>query len=219
MKECVTPHCTTAIGPGNKSGFCRACTGLRLAEARLARAKKCACGKALTYGARKDTCRACLDAEIDSRIRHCKTCNKQIDPRARSNFCYAHRRNMSRANVAKPGIRPIPPYKMADLFAAASMVTQMPVELLKAKGRTLPCIAVRQAVWHLSKGYFSYTAIGRMSGGRDHSTVINGCQRAEERIATEKPFRMLVDAIHRETLRAKEAERARIAGLVERIAA
>ena len=219
MKECATPHCSTMVGRYNKSGFCRACTGQRLADERMAKLRHCACGKKLSHGCRHDKCRKCLNAALDARVRHCKACDKQIDARARSNFCYEHSRRKAGAPVAKPGIRPIAPYKMAELFAAASMITRIPVDLLKSPAKNRQLVSIRYAIWHLSKGYFSYPAMGRMSGGRDHATVINGCERAAARIETDKPFRMLVEAIRSEALRAKELERIKIAELAERIAA
>jgi len=219
MTECATSHCTTAVGRYNKSGFCRQCTGQRLADERMAKMRHCSCGKKLSHGCRHDKCRKCMNAEIDARVRHCKSCGKQIDARAVSNFCYEHSRRKAGAPVAKPGIRPIAPYKMAELFTAASMITRIPVDMLKGKSKNKPCVNVRFAIWHLSKGYFSYPAMGRMSGGRDHATVINGCKKAAAKIEADKPFRLLVEAIHNEALRTKENERRKVAELITRIAA
>jgi len=219
MTECATPHCSTALGRYNKSGLCRQCSSKLLFDARVSKTRLCACGNKLSYETKGDKCRKCLNAEIDSRVSHCKACDKQIDARARSNFCYEHSRRKAGAPVAKPGIRPIAPYKMAELFTAASMITRIPVDLLKSPAKNRQLVSIRYAIWHLSKGYFSYPAMGRMSGGRDHSTVINGCGKAAAKFETEKPFRMLVEAIHNEALRTKELERIKIAQLAERIAA
>lgn len=70
---------------------------------------------------------------------------------------------------------------------------------LKGKCRSKDIVTPRQVAMYLLRELtdFSLPAIGRVFGGRDHSTVLHACRRIEERIAHDRAFAALVAELSR----------------------
>jgi chromosomal replication initiator protein len=73
-------------------------------------------------------------------------------------------------------------------------------EALQSKKRTKDLTVPRQVAMFLIKELFdlSLVEIGRLFGGRDHSTVIHSIGRVEEEIATDPEFRQRVEQLRQE---------------------
>jgi chromosomal replication initiator protein len=73
---------------------------------------------------------------------------------------------------------------IADVIKIASSVTRVPVEDLKSNRRFREIAWARFIACKAAKDLTdsSYPYIGRHLGGRDHTTIMNACKRAEELI-------------------------------------
>ncbi len=129
-------------------------------------------------------------------------------------------KNALRIRTPKPRLLdPARPYMIRDCVAAAAAITGLPFETLLSGRRKKYHCRVRNAIYHLCAPYFSYMQIGRAFGGRDHSTVIYGCDVAAGMLVQSQDFRDLVAAIDQRA-RAIVAERAqKISSHIERLAA
>ncbi|MGB0839139.1 MAG: chromosomal replication initiator protein DnaA [Chitinophagales bacterium] len=67
---------------------------------------------------------------------------------------------------------------------------KIPVELLKGKTRKRAIVQARQVSMYLAKQFTesSFKVIGQHFGGRDHSTVIHGCQAVSNLMETDRFF-------------------------------
>lgn len=111
------------------------------------------------------------------------------------------------------------PYRIRDAAIAAAAVTGISLDTLIFGRRKKRNCRVRAAVYHLCAPYNSYEAIARVFGGRDHSTVINGCDIAAGLMAQSQDFRELVAAIDQRA-RADVARRvSAVSADLERLAA
>ena len=83
---------------------------------------------------------------------------------------------------------------VARLVELAAFHTGLTIELLLGGGRAARLARVRGAVVLVAReqGGLSLPAIGRALGGRDHSGIIHALRRAEERMAADPAFRLLV---------------------------
>jgi len=79
----------------------------------------------------------------------------------------------------------------------------VPVEALSSKRRTKDLTVPRQVAMYLMRQLLglSLVEIGRLFGGRDHSTVIHSIEKVEAELATDEQFRARVDAIRAELAR------------------
>ena len=68
---------------------------------------------------------------------------------------------------------------------------------LCAKSRKQGVVAVRQLAMYLCHKYTgqSYAQIGRIIGGRDHSTVLHGCNQVSRRLQTDRDFRRSIEEL------------------------
>lgn len=68
------------------------------------------------------------------------------------------------------------------------------LEQLRGASRKQGLVSARSVAMLLGKrhGGLSYVQIGKFFGGRDHSTVIHACRRAEERIKSDPSFRQVL---------------------------
>lgn len=68
---------------------------------------------------------------------------------------------------------------------------------IMASGRTDERAHLRYACWWLASKMMSLSlpALGRLSGDRDHTTVMHGMRRAEELRASSESFRLSTDAL------------------------
>ena len=80
-----------------------------------------------------------------------------------------------------------PPITIADVAQAACAYYQAPLAKVRSESRQQEVVLVRQLAMHLARELTeaSLAAIGRYFGGRDHSTVLYACERAEELMASE----------------------------------
>jgi chromosomal replication initiator protein len=73
----------------------------------------------------------------------------------------------------------------------------VPIEALASKKRTKEVTAPRQVAMYLIRELLDLplVEIGRMFGGRDHSTVIHSIQKVEEDLAKDDRFHARVQAL------------------------
>ena len=66
---------------------------------------------------------------------------------------------------------------------------------ITGKSRKKELVALRQLVMFLAHKYtsLSLSQIGRDMGGRDHSTVLHSCDKAEHRLKTDKTYRLEIE--------------------------
>ena len=79
----------------------------------------------------------------------------------------------------------------------------VPVDALSSKRRTKDLTVPRQVAMYLMRQLLglSLVEIGRLFGGRDHSTVIHSVEKVEQELARDEQFRARVDAIRAELAR------------------
>jgi chromosomal replication initiator protein len=78
-----------------------------------------------------------------------------------------------------------PPITVADVAQAACIYYQTPLAKVRSESRQQGLVLVRQLSMHLARTLTDapLAEIGKYFGGRDHSTVLYACQRAEELMA------------------------------------
>lgn len=71
---------------------------------------------------------------------------------------------------------------VAEIIAACAAVTKVNIDEIKSMRRSLTVSKARHMVMYLAKKHTvrSLSEIGRMLGGKDHSTVIHGRNRVQE---------------------------------------
>ena len=79
------------------------------------------------------------------------------------------------------------PNRMAQICNEVAAKHGYPVDELFSERRSRPVVIARQeAMWRCKRETpFSLPSIGRFMGGRDHTTVMHGIRRHEERMAKE----------------------------------
>lgn len=116
-------------------------------------------------------------------------------------------------------LEPARPYMIRDCAVAAAAITGLPLDTLITGRRKKYHCRARNAIYHLCAPYFSYQQIGRAFGGRDHSTIIYGCEVAAGLLVQSEAFRELVAAIDQRA-RAIVADRVKAVSVdLERLAA
>jgi chromosomal replication initiator protein len=98
------------------------------------------------------------------------------------------------AQYVKPELESHTPER---ILAAVSERFAVRPETLAGKRRTQSIALPRQVAMYLMRHLteLSLVEIGRMFGGRDHSTVIHACRQIAERIANDEAFREKVNAL------------------------
>jgi chromosomal replication initiator protein len=98
------------------------------------------------------------------------------------------------AQYVKPELESHTPER---ILAAVSERFAVRPETLAGKRRTQAIALARQVAMYLMRHLtdMSLVEIGRMFGGRDHSTVIHACRQIAERIANDEAFREKVNAL------------------------
>lgn len=68
---------------------------------------------------------------------------------------------------------------------------------IKSKKRSQDIATARQVIMYLLRKYtlLSLKSVGDIVGGRDHTTVMNGCKRVEENINKDESFKINIDTI------------------------
>lgn len=147
-------------------------------------------------------------------------CKLSPDEVVRRNCARMAAANIERAARAAPEVvKPAPPFSIAGVVDAASLVTGVSVDDLCSPSRFSKLVRIRAAIYYITRPYYSFPHIGRFVGGRDHSTVINGMTIAERFMAKDWRFQALVESIRNEATRKAASERRAIAAHVERLAA
>lgn len=122
-------------------------------------------------------------------------------------------RNRIVQRVAKPKpptTRDLKPFLIRDVARAASSITKIPLDTLLHGRRGKYHCRVRAAVYHICMPYYSYAQIGRVFGGRDHSTIIYGCDVAAGLLEASNTYRDLVESIEIKVRSSGELVRSRI---------
>lgn len=126
---------------------------------------------------------------------------------------------MTKPCKPEPAPKPAAPFTIMHLVRAAAKVTGESVHDLCYKRRFSKLTRIRSAVFYLAKDYYSLIQIGRVVGGRDHTTVIYGVTKAQAWLPGDWKFAALVESIRTSAVAMKQAERAAITAHVERLAA
>lgn len=93
------------------------------------------------------------------------------------------------------------PITVAEILLHVSAQTGLSIDDLKGPRRTKQIAPYRQMAYYLSSKMtaMSYPQIGRLIGGRDHSTIIHGCEQCEIRMERDPEYLAMVFSI-RESL-------------------
>jgi len=97
-----------------------------------------------------------------------------------------------------------PPELTPDLIRTrVAQAWGVPVDALSSKRRTKDLTVPRQVAMYLMRQLLglSLVEIGRLFGGRDHSTVIHSVEKVEQELRRDEEFRARVDAIRAELAR------------------
>src|SRR5690606_38723466 len=88
------------------------------------------------------------------------------------------------------------PWRVNEIIRAVSKASGIPVRDITGPLRAKELVYARQAVMWIARqqGCWSYPQIGRLLGNRDHTTVMHGVNRAENRLKADAWFRWLVAA-------------------------
>ena len=106
------------------------------------------------------------------------------------------------------------------LLRAASALSCLPVEEISGRSRVKHIVRVRWAVAiNAQRMGYSYPHIGRVLGGRDHSTVIHACREGDYLMGRNPHFKGLVDDVLALAIRIQAGERDAVSRAVERLAA
>lgn len=116
-------------------------------------------------------------------------------------------------------VKPTPPFSIMGVILAASKVTSVSVLDLCGPRKFAKLVRIRAAIYYVARPYYSFPHIGRIVGGRDHSTVINGLTIAERYMAKDWRFHSLVESIRNQASHTARNERRAITAQVERLAA
>ena len=203
-RPCAYNGCKDNVGRSNKSGLCRWHKVIISREKNPPR--KCSsCNDWLHHGNRTGVCGVCKAKESLRKAKTCRVCSCKLDRRNKTGLCFVHLHPAAKDvyNMGKPDA----PYSVAEVKEAAAWMTRTSIEDLdKPKGQRW-ISNIRFACWVLLYPHYSYAHIGRVFGGRDHSTIMHGVDRAELMIPDDKNFASLVNAIKRETLARQQIQR------------
>ncbi len=89
------------------------------------------------------------------------------------------------------------PPKPRNILAAAAQHFELPQDDLIGKRRDARTVAARQVAMYLMRndGRETLPEIGRILGGRDHSTVLHGCAKIERRLRLEDGLKADLEAV------------------------
>lgn len=95
----------------------------------------------------------------------------------------------------------MPTYRIADLVTLTTSITGIVPRDILGKDRCRMFARARFAIFTVAREFgHSYPYIGRNVGGRDHSTVISGCEKAQILIEREPEFAAMVDRLRQAAL-------------------
>lgn len=200
---CAAPGCDKALHRNNTGGLCQYHTIAARREVNPIRL--CAqCKGDINRQNKSGICGACKSVNGIRRKGKCSDCGRLLRAGNATGKCVLHiHPNSGKAAKEKP----LPPYTVEQLTEAAAWMTHTPVEALHSQSKLRWIVRIRFAIWHLAEPHFSYGHIGRVSGCRDHSTIVHGCTVAADLIERDKLFTSLVAGIKRETIARLSIER------------
>ena len=87
--------------------------------------------------------------------------------------------------------------RVSDLITIASRITGLTPDQINGPQRFRPIVRVRQAVAYVAaeQGKHTYSHIGRVMGGRDHTTIIHAHRMVPEFMKTDADLRLLVERL------------------------
>ena len=84
-----------------------------------------------------------------------------------------------------------------DILEALAHEFRVPTWAITGRGKCPATIAARLAGYAIARALeWSYPAIGRAFGMRDHTTIIHGVKRAAERVTTDANFAASMRRLH-----------------------
>ncbi len=101
--------------------------------------------------------------------------------------------------AAAAALRP-PQWK--QVLETVSRSTRVSVLDIKSERRQVPLVEARMIAFHIMRTVtsLSFPRIGLVCGGRDHTTILHGCRRMEERILAEPSLALFVCSIIEELI-------------------
>lgn len=107
--------------------------------------------------------------------------------------------DLARMLLGEPGKGPAKTITLAEIEARVTSHFGLRPGELQARRRTRKVAEARQIAMYLMRqhGGASFPAIGTFLGGRDHSTVVHGCQTIERRCEQEPRFRSMLETLVR----------------------
>jgi len=201
--KCKTPNCRASVKKKSVSGICRSCS----TAARMATLSRCVqCDAHLYRDTKGSLCGCCISIRAQKNRKFCKVCHSDLMPTNKTGFCWHHFVKDQAEKVAeKHEIGVVRPFTVAQLVTAAAFATSSSEDEIKTDRFKFFC-RVRFAIAHLAKPYFSTIQIGKMLGGKDHSTIIHAQCRALDLMA-DNGFKTLVRTIEQEALKLAERQR------------
>lgn len=203
---CSHDGCDEFITNNNKSGLCRRHKWETWRANNPSRVCK-ECSDTLHHNNQSGTCGVCRSLRRKSLMKTCQ-CGQKLDNRNKTGQCFwCMYPGASKGGPRKHITKPHAPYTVRELTRAAIFLTCSSMDELAGPTKVKRITRIRFAIWHLAEPHYSYNQIGSVFGNRDHTTIINGCNRAADFLETDNNFRILVDMIKRETLARREIER------------
>lgn len=165
--------------------------------------------KAIPFGLNEIICEQFRDGMTDAELaaKHGYSRNQIRSLRVRLGLVLTREQTVERqrnrivGRVPKPRpptARDLKPFLIRDVARAASSITKIPLDTLLHGRRGKYHCRVRAAVYHICMRHYSYPQIGRVFGGRDHSTIIYGCDVAAGLLHSSETYRQLVESIERQ---------------------
>jgi len=94
------------------------------------------------------------------------------------------------------------PITVAEILSHVSAKTGITIEELKGPRRIKRITPYRHMAYYLAKKLttLSYPQIGKVIGGRDHSTIIHGCEQCEIRMSRDPEFMDMVFSLRNDLI-------------------
>lgn len=151
----------------------------------------CCCGKPLARRNLSGKCGACYNAarqqaqvSMDERLARAIIAKRPFVEIAREFGCPISR---IRAAAQRRTAPEAAQFSMAAIVKVCSDITRIPAADIRGKSRRLPHIRARMILYVLAlEAGHSSVAVGRFAGGKDHTTVLSGRDKAND-LAKEDP--------------------------------
>jgi chromosomal replication initiator protein len=101
----------------------------------------------------------------------------------------------------QPLAQPTRRARVADIITLASCIFNIPVVEIKGQRRFKHLAMARFAICVIAKEHgHSFPSIGRVLGGRDHSTIINATKKAAEFAQRDPDFAVMIHRLRRDAI-------------------